>query len=499
MGGNGVERKTLIQAFILGLGQVTGKILSLVFLYRFSKDLGNTGLSLYTYAYIPFSIFSDLSTFGLIPGTSKAVSKLIAENEKKKAYYLLTKGTLLCVFIGVFFFLFMLFFSRQILSISVFDDIDNYTFEQIRINLLLASLSLFIMPLIQFFKGFLQGFMKMYPTAFSIIIEHVITLVLYIILIRSFVDFNEIIHLVFLIYLVGHLFSFVFLLFFVYKYFKQPKERFECYKYLYKIAIPYGITTMFFTIYQLVDSITLSVLMPIEGYYTAYMFETIRLIFLPIALAQSLAGTLNPKINYLFQKNKKEEALIITRKSTSLIISVLIPIVFIMKYFANDIYNLFYSQENGAIILYHISDLILFFGLYKVLIGISLGLPKSNYIIIATIISGIAKYILNYLFIPRFSYEGAIYATIIAVSICILVSYFILHKEGLYLFLANIKDMILATIASFISLFLVILFRIIFYLGSYPKMVGVLLYSVLILSLYYLLKMFFNNINKKIA
>ena len=81
MGGNGVERKTLIQAFILGLGQVTGKILSLVFLYRFSKDLGNTGLSLYTYAYIPFSIFSDLSTFGLIPGTSKAVSKLIAEND----------------------------------------------------------------------------------------------------------------------------------------------------------------------------------------------------------------------------------------------------------------------------------------------------------------------------------------------------------------------------------------------------------------------------------
>lgn len=485
-----MEKKTLLQAFILGLGQITSKILSLVFLYRFAKDLGNVGLSLYTYAYIPFSIFSDLSTFGLIPGTAKAVSKLIAGNERNKTYYLLKKGSVLCIIIGVFFFLFMLFFSGQILSISLFDNVDKYTFEQIRINLLLASLSLFIMPIIQFLKGFLQGLMKMYPTAFSIIIEHVVTLVLYIVLVKSLNNPNDIIHLVFLIYLTSHMVSFIFLFCFVYKYFKKKKDKFSCYKYLYKIAIPYGITTMFFTLYQLVDSITLSVLMPIEGYYTAYMFETIRLIFLPIALAQSLAGTLNPKISYLYQKNQKEEALLVSEKSTSLIIYVLIPLIFIMKYFSKDIYNLFYNQENGATILYHISDLIIFFGLYKVLIGISLGLPKSNYIIIATIISGIAKYILNYLFIPKFSYQGAIYATILAVSICILVGYYILHSEGINLFFSNLKSVILSVISASISLFLVIIFRMIFHLGAYPKMISVVLYSILILGLYYIVQSF---------
>ena len=50
--------------------------------------------------------------------------------------------------------------------------------------------------------------------------------------------------------------------------------------------------------------ITLSILLPIEGYYTAFMFETIRLIFFPIVIAQALAGTLNPKINYLYNENK---------------------------------------------------------------------------------------------------------------------------------------------------------------------------------------------------
>lgn len=499
-----MKNKTLLQAMILGFGQLVGKILSLIFLYRFSKDLGNVGLNLYTYAYIPFSIFSDLSTFGLIPGTSKAVSRLLANNESKKAYYLLSKGSFLCVFVGVFFFVFMLFFSRQILSISLFDNIDTRTFEQIRINLLLASLSLFIVPLIQFLRGYLQGFMQMYPTSISIIIEYLSILVAYILIDSSVDSPNDIIHSVFVVYLIGHLLSLIFLLLFVLKHYKKEKERFNCLRYLYKIAIPYGIATLFFTIYQLVDSITLSVLMPIEGYYTAYMFETIRLIFLPIVLAQSLAGTLNPKINYLYQQHKKEEAMLLAKKCTSLIIFILIPIICIIKYFAKDIYNIFYNQENGSIILYHISDLIIFFGLYKVLIGISLGLPKSNYITIATIISGIAKYILNYLFIPKLGYEGAILATIIAISICIFVSYYILHIEHVNLFYSNLKMLILSIISVSISIFLVILFRIIFYLDAYPEFVSIILYSVLLFGIYYLIfsslnSLKFNNINRKNA
>lgn len=72
--------------------------------------------------------------------------------------------------------------------------------------------------------------------------------------------------------------SFVYLIF-TFRYYRKKKQKFKAITYLYKIAIPYGCTTMFFTIYQLVDSITLSILLPKEGYYTAYMFETVRLIF----------------------------------------------------------------------------------------------------------------------------------------------------------------------------------------------------------------------------
>ena len=164
-----------------------------------------------------------------------------------------------------------------------------------------------------------------------------------------------------------------------------------------------------------------------------------------------------------------------------------------------DIYNLFYSQENGNIILFHIADLILFFGLYKVLIGISFGLARSNYMIIATILSGIAKYILNYLFIPRLGYQGAIYATMISISICICVSYYILHKEGINIFLKNLKALFLAVIGGIVSISLVIIFRMVFYLKSYPNYLSVILYSILLLGIYYLIFLFIKIIlyNKK--
>lgn len=479
-----MERKTIQQALILGIGQLTGKILSLIFLFRFANDLGSSGLTLYTYAYIPFSIFADLSAFGLIPGTSKAISRLIADNEKEKAYYLLKKGTFVCLAIGMIFFLFMLFFSRQILSVSLFEGVEHASFEQIRGNLLWASISLFVIPLLHFSKGFLQGFMKMYPSCFAIILENLVRVVLYIVFIPHIKQPNDIIHTVFLISFSGYGSSLLFILFFTFRYYRKKKQKFKAITYLYKIAIPYGCTTMFFTIYQLVDSITLSILLPKEGYYTAYMFETVRLIFFPIVLAQALGGALNPRINYLYQDKKEKEAAVLSKKCTSLILYILIPLILIMKYFSDEIYHLFYSQENGALIFYHISDLILFFGLYKVLIGISLGLPRAHYMVIATLLSGVAKYLLNVALIGSLEYRGAIYATEIATGICILASYYVLRREGIRLFVANLKSCLKGILYGVFSLLIVIFVRLFFSLRHYAQYYQILLYALLFFGLY---------------
>ncbi|MDE7263433.1 MAG: oligosaccharide flippase family protein [Anaeroplasmataceae bacterium] len=490
-----MKDKTLLQALILGVGQVAAKVLSLVFLFRFANDLGKDTMSLYAFAYVPFSLFADLACFGLIPGTSKLVSKLLGQGEEEKVNYLLRKGTIYCILAGIFFFLFMLFFSRQILSVSLFEGYTEETFEAVRTNLLMASLSLFFLPLIHFFKGFLQGHFIMYPSCISIVLENVVKLVLYIVLAKYIHD-SKLVFSVFIIYLTGYIVSFLLLLYFVFPYFRKSTARFFSVSLLLKTCVPFGIATMFFTIYQFIDSVSLPILLPIEGYYTAYMFETIRLIFFPIVIAQALGGVLNPKINYMFQEDRIEEAKQIAGRCSSLIIYILIPFMILIRYFSTDIYNLFYKQENGATILYHISTLIIFFGLHKVLIGISLGLPKAHYIIIATIISAIAKYILNYIFVPKLGFLGAIYATIIAITICILVAYFVLHREGICLFVKNMKDILFAILATLSSGFLVVLFRVCFLLNHYPAYYSVVLYSILLVGIYYILLNIFKQTYK---
>lgn len=128
---------------------------------------------------------------------------------------------------------------------------------------------------------------------------------------------------------------------------------------------------------------------------------------------------------------------------------------------------------------YHISDLILFFGLYKVLIGISLGLPRAHYMVIATLLSGVAKYLLNVALIGSLEYRGAIYATEIATGICILASYYVLKKEGIRLFVANLKSCLKGILYGVFSLLIVIFVRLFFSLRHYAQYYQILLYALL--------------------
>lgn len=490
-----LKDRSLLQALILGFGQIMSKVLSLIFLYRFSKDLGQEGMSIYAYTYVPFSIFADLSTFGFIPATSKLCSKLKSENEDLKISYLYKKGVRLAFIIGCIFFVFMFIFSSQIIKISLFEGIDNATFNTVRENLILASISLFIIPINNFLRGFLQGHLRMHPTAISLVLENTIKIVLYLVMFKN-ISNNNTITFVFILYFLSYLFSLMILVVFSHNLKMKEYKKFDCVFQLLKNCIPIGVTTLFFTIYQFIDTVTLSMLLPVEGYYTAFMFENVRLIFFPIIIAQALAGAINPKINYLYRENKKEEVNELASKTTNIIISVLIPLTIIMKIFSDEIYGLFYNQVNGGKILGEISILIIFFGLYKVLLGLSLNMKRSYYLITSTLISSVAKIVLNILLIKKFGYLGAMYSTIIAVSICLMSAYYVLYREGIALFFVNLLSIVRVIIITIISSVLVLYFKMFYTLDKYPSYLSVILFSILIIGLSYIFNKMINVMNR---
>ena len=313
-----MRNKVLIQALILGTGQVGGKILSLIFLFKFAQDVKPIGLYLYTYAYIPFSLFMDLSAFGLIPGVAKCVSKLLGSREENKIHYLLKSGTFFSLFLGIVFFIGLNLFNDKILAVSLYKGYTEEEYSIILNHLRIASYTLFIYPLISFYKGYLQGHLKMLPTAIAILAENLCRVLLYL-YISKIIDIS-LIRNVFICNFISYLVSLILLFFFVCRDYFKRKDRFNAIYTLLKISLPFGMVTMFFTFYQLIDSITLSSLGIESHVYTAYMFETIRLIFIPIVLAQSVGGALNPKINVLYTNHKILEAKTVAVRLTNLMI-----------------------------------------------------------------------------------------------------------------------------------------------------------------------------------
>ena len=97
-------KNTIVEGLILSIAQISSKILSLFFIFYLASKAKSLGLYLYSYAYIPFSLFLDISAFGIIPGISKSVALLNSEYKNQNTHYLLKSGTVFSIILGISFY-----------------------------------------------------------------------------------------------------------------------------------------------------------------------------------------------------------------------------------------------------------------------------------------------------------------------------------------------------------------------------------------------------------
>lgn len=488
-----MKNKVIIQALALAFGQIGGKILSLIFLFKLSQDIRPIGLHLYTYAYIPFSLFLDCSSFGVIPGVAKFISKKIAKNEIDSLPYILKIGSIFYIIIGIAFFLMVNLFNDKILSISLYSGYSIEEYNIISNNMKIASITLIIFPLLSFYKGYLQGHLNMIPSAISIILENTTRILLYLCISKKINITN--VENIFIVNFISYFIALLSVLLFVLKDYFKKGNKIPFILTLLKTTIPIGTITLFYTFYQLIDTMTLSALGVDSNIYSAYMFESIRLIFVPIVLAQSVGGALNPRFNNLCVNNKYMVAGKTAKRITNFMIKLLIPIIFLYIIHAKDVFIFFYDSD-----LYYIlvdtSILIFFIGFYKVIIGITQGVNKIKYISITTFISVVAKVFLNIIYVPRLGYNGGILSTVVAISICLLVSYYLLSKSKIKIFISNIKNIILAIASVYVASIMAAIFKASFFTNIYSKMIEIILHCIFFILFYLLLISFFNLFNR---
>jgi O-antigen/teichoic acid export membrane protein len=263
------------------------------------------------------------------------------------------------------------------------------------------------------------------------------------------------------------------------KYITIPKFgiNLEFYKKSIKLAIPFALTGLFYTIYFSIDVVMLSKLSGnyVTGIYNAsYKIITVLTTFFPV-----YQTVVFPLMSKLFEGSNDLLKLSFA-KSVKYLLLIILPITFGIIYYATPLVTLIYG--NKYIMSGPVMQVLVWTVAFLFVNGAaSTLLNASNKEVSVTKIYGIAavlNIVLNFILIPLYSYHGAALATVISeIIICILMIK-IIRKTDYCPDKSIFKDIFKIIFAS------LVMFGVLYFAGLNMWLgivVGVVVYSVCIL------------------
>ena len=165
-------------AMVLSISMFLTKFLGILYVIPFQQLVGESGMALYQYAYIPYSLFISLSTLGIPVGIAKFVSKYNAAGEYDTARKMFRYGIYFMIGLGCVGFLLLYniapFYAQHVLAGE--SKLTN-SVEDVTMVIQTISFALLIIPVMAIFRGFFQGNQNMIPTSVSQFLEQVVRIV----------------------------------------------------------------------------------------------------------------------------------------------------------------------------------------------------------------------------------------------------------------------------------------------------------------------------------
>ena len=171
-----MSSKFLKGAFILTFGSVLSKVLGLFYLIPFEAMVGDTGATLYSYGYVPYSIFISFATAGMPLAVSKFISKYNAIEEYAVGQKLFKSSLILMFITGSLAFLILYALAPGYAGIANVSE-SVLTIEDITAVIRAVSFALILVPFMSIIRGYFQGHEEMAPTAVSQVIEQIVRIV----------------------------------------------------------------------------------------------------------------------------------------------------------------------------------------------------------------------------------------------------------------------------------------------------------------------------------
>lgn len=338
-----------------------------------------------------FVIFADL-------GLSTLTVREVSRNKSLSSKYLVNFGLLKVIL--AFFTFFMIFLFVNILHYS----------QQVQLVIYIMSISVIFNSFAGLISSIFQAYEKMEYTSIGIIINSIILFVG--VMAAIYYQLNVLAFAT--VYAVSNFALFLVYIIICTKKFVSPfwEMDFSFLRQKLKLALPFGITSVFVTIYYWIDSIMLSVMVGNEavGLYNAAYRLILVLLFVPSVLNMAIFPAMSQ-----FYVNSKKSLKIAYEKYFKYMAILGIPLGVGTTLLANKIILIIYGVEytNATIALQILvwSTVIIFMsGAFARLLEAS---DKQILITKITAICAIINIILNLIIIPKYGYIGASVITVL--------------------------------------------------------------------------------------
>jgi O-antigen/teichoic acid export membrane protein len=442
---------------ILSAATFFSKFIGLIFVIPFTNLVGEQGMALYGYAYIPYTILLSISTMGVPLAVSKFVSKYNALGDYAAGRKLLKSGLLVMTITGILAFL-ILYLSAPALAHQIIDERGGKgnSIADITLVIRMVSTALIIVPSMSLIRGYFQGFQSMGPTAVSQVIEQIVRILF--ILIASFIVMNILdgktttaVALSTFAATLGAFAGLIVLLWYWAKRKPHLKKMYDkskpvanisiidIYKETIKYAIPFVAVGLAIPLYQMVDQFTIVKTLKDYG-YTQEKAESVfaiitqiahKLVMIPVSLATALALTLIPVITKSFTQNNKEILHKQITQTFQMVLFLTAPAAIGLAVLAYPAYGALFgmpSMETGGFYLQWYAPTALWFALFTVTAAILQGLNQQRFAFISLSVGFLAKLLLNKPLLLVFAGTGSVIATDIGYTLSILFNLYIIKK-----------------------------------------------------------------------
>lgn len=442
-----MEKSFLTGTLILTLSSIVVKIIGSLNWIILSRVLGGEGIGLYQMGFPIYLLGLSISSAGFPVAISIITAEKIAKNDYLGAKKVFTSSLYFLFITGLLFTILLIIGANNLIAEGWIRD------PRARYSILALAPAIFFVTFLSSFRGYLQGWQTMKPTAVSEVVEQllrVVTMILFASLLLPYgieyaaagaslgAGFGAIGGLITLMYFYRKINKDI------QKKIAGQKEQYlgESFKTiitrLLKLSLPVSMSSLMLPVVANIDLIIVPQRLEVAGYSVSQATElfgyltgmAVPLVNLSTILTASLAISLVPSISSSRFSGDTQAVQSKTNLALKVASIITIPCSIGLYVLANPLAKFIYNAPAATEAIQMMSMAIFLLGLHQVSTGILQGLSYTTIPVLTMIFAAVLKVILNWQLtaLPFFGIQGAALATVADIGIAAILNLIFLYK-----------------------------------------------------------------------